>query len=70
MVRIRQEDKYSPKYVLSTSEDEWGHTDSAQLLSPLEGIPVHEVHSSHNIKTAKVYAYLEKKEKKINHFKM
>lgn len=63
MVNIRQENKWYPKYMLNTSENEWGLTDIPRLLSPSEGVWFPEVHSLHSVKTADKYCLHGKKEK-------
>lgn len=71
-----QENKYSPKYVVSTCENEWDHKIYHDFLSPLEAVEFHEVQllPLQQQKTTQVYAYLEKKEKgnsplkNVNHY--
>lgn len=45
MICIRQENKYSSKYMLSTCENGEGHTDTSWLLSPSENVQFHGAHS-------------------------
>lgn len=66
MASFRQENNYSPKHKLSTSENEWGLTDISRLLPPLEGVQAHVVHSLPQHKDNKMNVYLKKKKGKEN----
>ena len=64
MASFRQENKYSPKHKLSTSENEWGLTDISRLLPPLEGVQAHVVHSLPQHKDNQNECLIEKEKRK------